>query len=113
MTTVEVSKPPNRHRPLMALTWASVGLAVIAGIGLFADSRILTGVPIWLKPFKFAVSLALYNWTLAWLLAVLPRRSRIAERAATVVVGASVIELAVIVAQAIRAPPATTTRRRR
>ncbi|BCJ41977.1 hypothetical protein GCM10010168_66460 [Actinoplanes ianthinogenes] len=102
MTTIEVSTPPRWHRPLLALTWASAVLAVIAGIGLFADARILTGVPIWLKPFKFAVSFALYGWTLAWLLSLLPRRSRIAEWAGTVVVGVSVIELAIITVQVIR-----------
>ncbi|WIM95048.1 hypothetical protein ACTOB_007117 [Actinoplanes oblitus] len=102
MTTIEVSAPRHWHRPLLALTWASVALAVIAGIGLFADSRVLTGVPIWLKPFKFAVSFAVYGWTLAWLLAALPRRSRLAARAGTVVVGVSAIELAIITVQVIR-----------
>ncbi|GAA4590630.1 hypothetical protein BJY16_000004 [Actinoplanes octamycinicus] len=102
MTTIEVSAPARWHRPLLTLTWAAAGLAVLAGIGLFADDRILTGVPIWLKPFKFAVSFALYGWTLAWLLSVLPRRSRLAEWAATVIVGVSVIELAIITAQVIR-----------
>jgi hypothetical protein len=102
MTTVEVSTPHRWHRPLMALTWASVALVVIAGIGLFADPRILTGVPIWLKPFKFACSFVLYAWTLAWLLSVLPRRSRPAEWAGVVIVGVAVIELAIIVTQVIR-----------
>ena len=32
------------------------------------DSRELVGAPIWLKPFKFAVSSAIYGITLAWLL---------------------------------------------
>ncbi|GLW32713.1 hypothetical protein [Actinoplanes regularis] len=102
MTTVEVSEARRWSRPLIALTWASAALAVIAGIGLLADARILTGVPIWLKPFKFAISFALYGWTLAWLLSVLPRRSRLAERAGAVIVGVSVIELAIIVTQVIR-----------
>ncbi|AEV87690.1 hypothetical protein ACWT_6678 [Actinoplanes sp. SE50] len=102
MTTVAVAAPPRRHRPLTVLTWASLALAVIAGIGLIADARILTGVPIWLKPFKFAVSFALYAWTLAWLISVLPRRSRVAEGAATIIGAASVIELAVITVQVIR-----------
>ncbi len=102
MTTVEVSEPHRWNRSLIALTWACAALAVIAGIGLFADARILTGVPIWLKPFKFAISFALYGWTLAWLLSVLPGRSRLAERAGLVIVGVSVIELAIVVTQVIR-----------
>ncbi|TWG14567.1 hypothetical protein [Actinoplanes teichomyceticus] len=102
MTTVEVSAPPRRRRPLIALTWASLALAGITAIGLATDPRVLTGAPIWLKPFKFAVSFALYAWTLDWLLSVLPRPGRLAGRAATTVVGASVIELAIIVVQAAR-----------
>ncbi|SCF20901.1 hypothetical protein GA0074696_3437 [Micromonospora purpureochromogenes] len=77
-------------------------LAVVAAIGIVADPRILTGVPIWLKPFKFAVSFVLYGTTLAWMLSLLPRRSRTAERAGTVVVAMSLAEMAVIVAQVLR-----------
>jgi hypothetical protein len=90
------------HRPLLALTAAMAVLAAVAGVAIFADARILTGVPIWLKPFKFAVSFAVYAFTLAWMLSVLPRRSRIAERAAVLVVGVSVIEVGIIVIQAAR-----------
>ncbi|WP_203831520.1 hypothetical protein [Actinoplanes palleronii] len=102
MTTVEVSAPRRWHRPLMALTWATVALAVISGIGLFADSRVLTGVPIWLKPFKFSVSFAIYAWTLAWLFSIMPRRSRVAEWAGTIIVAVTVAELAIVVTQVIR-----------
>ncbi|GAA2857903.1 hypothetical protein Acy02nite_67420 [Actinoplanes cyaneus] len=102
MTIIEAVKSPRGHRPLMVLTWASVILALIAGIGLLADSRMLTGVPIWLKPFKFAVSFVVYAWALSWLLSVLPRRSRVAEWAGTIIVGMMVAEMAVIVTQVIR-----------
>jgi hypothetical protein len=67
-----------------------------------ADPRVLTGVPIWLKPFKFSVSIVIYLFTLAWMLSVLPRRSRLAERAATVIVVMLAIEMVVIVGQVIR-----------
>lgn len=77
-------------------------LAVVAAIGIVADPRILTGVPIWLKPFKFAVSFVLYGTTLAWMLSLLPRRSRTAERAGTVIVAMSLAEMAVIVGQVLR-----------
>ena len=94
--------PVRWNRPLLWLTAACAVLAVVAGIGIFADDRILTGVPIWLKPFKFAVSFAVYAWTLAWLLAILPRRSRPAEWAGVIIVGVTVAELAIIVIQVIR-----------
>lgn len=86
----------------MIFTAAMAVLAVIAGVGIFADSRILTGMPIWLKPFKFSVSFVLYSATLAWMLSLLPRRSRVAEWAATVIVAVSVGEMIIIVTQVVR-----------
>jgi hypothetical protein len=94
--------PARWNRPLLWLTAASAVLAVVSLGGILFDDRILTGVPIWLKPFKFAVSFVFYAWTLAWILAILPRRSRAAERAGVVILGVAVVELAVIVTQVIR-----------
>jgi hypothetical protein len=90
------------HRPLMVFTAAMAVLAVIAGIGVFVDPRVLTGAPIWLKPFKFAVSFVAYAATLAWMLSLLPRRSRVAELAVTVILATSVAEIVVIVTQVVR-----------
>jgi hypothetical protein len=100
MTTLAFVR--RHHRPLLALTWATAALAVVAAVGLLVDPRILTGVPIWLKPFKFAVSISIYGLTLAWMLSVLPRRSRVAEWAGTVIVASLTAEMAVIVTQVIR-----------
>jgi hypothetical protein len=90
------------HRPLMIFAAAMAVLALVAAIGTFADPRVLTGAPIWLKPFKFAVSFVLYATTLAWMLSLLQRRSRVAERAATVVLATAFIEMVVIVTQVVR-----------
>lgn len=90
------------NRPLLFFTAVMAVLAVIAGIGVLADPRVLTGAPIWLKPFKFAVSFVLYTFTLAWMLSLLPRRSRVAEIAVTVVLATSVAEIVVIVTQVVR-----------
>jgi hypothetical protein len=92
----------RRHRPLMVFTAAMAVLTVVATIGVLADPRVLTGGPIWIKPLKFAVSFVLYGTTLAWMLSLLPRRSRVAEWAATVIVAVSVIEMVIIVVQVIR-----------
>ncbi|MEV0940825.1 hypothetical protein AB0I90_10695 [Micromonospora wenchangensis] len=97
-----MSRAAGRHRPLVLLTAAMAVLAVVAAVGVAADPRVLTGVPIWLKPFKFSVSFALYAATLTWMLAQLPRRSRIGEWAASVVVATSLIEMVVIVGQVLR-----------
>jgi hypothetical protein len=90
------------HRPLMIFTASMAVLAVISAIGVLTDPRVLTGVPIWLKPFKFSVSFVVYAATLAWMLSLLPRRSRLAERTATVIVAVSVGEMIIIVTQVLR-----------
>ncbi|WDZ82886.1 hypothetical protein [Micromonospora cathayae] len=90
------------HRPLMVFVSVMGVLAVGCAIGVLVDPRVLTGAPIWLKPLKFAVSFVLYGTTLAWMLALLPRRNRVAERAATVVVAMGVVEMVVIVGQVLR-----------
>lgn len=77
-------------------------LGVVAVVGILVDPRVLTGAPIWLKPFKFAVSFVLYGATLAWMLSLLPRRSRAVERAVVVIVAVAVVENAWIVGQVIR-----------
>ncbi|WP_327037971.1 hypothetical protein [Micromonospora maris] len=90
------------HRPLMIFVWAMAALAVVSAVGVVVDGRVLTGVPIWLKPLKFAVSFVLYGVTLAWLLSLLRRRSRVAEWTATLIVALGVVEMAIIVGQVLR-----------
>ncbi|MFU8874320.1 hypothetical protein [Micromonospora sp. SL4-19] len=101
MTTV-MRRAAHWHRPLMLFVSAMAVLAVVSAVGVFADSRVLTGAPIWLKPLKFSVSFVLYGTTLAWMLSLLPRRSRIAEWAGTVIVAMGVVEMVVIVGQVLR-----------
>ncbi|MGY0003690.1 hypothetical protein [Micromonospora sp. I033] len=101
MTTV-LNRAARWHRPLMLFVAAMAVLTVVAAVGVVADPRVLTGAPIWLKPLKFAISFVLYGTTLAWMLTLLPRRSRVAEWAATVIVAMSVVEMAIIVTQVLR-----------
>jgi hypothetical protein len=102
ITSVTLRRTAGWNRPLMALVAAMAVLAVVTAVGTFADDRVLTGAPIWLKPFKFSISLAVYCLTLAWMLSLLPARSRLANRAAVVIVAMFVIEMAVVVGQVVR-----------
>jgi hypothetical protein len=77
-------------------------LIPISLIGLLVDDRMLVNSPIWLKPFKFAVSLALYAFTLAWLLTFLKRFQRVGWWAGTVLAAAGAAEMVVIVGQVVR-----------
>ncbi|KZE94335.1 hypothetical protein AVP42_01114 [Agromyces sp. NDB4Y10] len=86
------------HRPLLVLTAAMVALAVASVVGLLVDERTLLGQPIWAKPLKFALSIAIYAVTLAWLITLTRGRlRRVSWWAGTVSAVALVIEMVVIV----------------
>lgn len=55
-------------RPLLVFSVLMALLGVFFALGIVVDSRMITGVPAWLKPFKFAVSITIYTLTMAWLL---------------------------------------------
>jgi hypothetical protein len=48
----------------------------ISIVGLLIDPRIITDAPAWQKPAKFAVSIAIYVFTLAWAFTLIPRKTR-------------------------------------
>jgi len=55
----------------------AVGLAMMAwlganAVGLLVDPRMVTGAPVWLKPAKFAVSIAIFTFTMAWAFTYVP-----------------------------------------
>lgn len=100
-----LSPPGTRPRPHRPLVWfaASMGaLALVSAVGLAVDDRILVGVPIWAKPFKFSVSFVAYSLSLAWMLSLLPRGRRTGWWAGTVIAVASAVEMALITLQVVR-----------
>lgn len=87
------------------LLGVSAGCLVVlaaAAVGLVADPRQITGEPAWLKPLKFAVSIAVYCATLAWLLTLVQGRRRLVRTAAWATGLALALELALIVLQVVR-----------
>lgn len=88
--------------PLTAVGLLMAIVAIPSLIGVFADPRIITGAPAWLKPFKFAISTAVYSLTLAWIFQWLtgwPRVRRIVGWTTAIVF---VVEVAIIDLQAWR-----------
>ena len=67
-------RPASWHRPLLWLAAAMAVLAVVATVGSLVDTREVTGVPLWLKPLKFALSVGIYSVTLSWLIGQLQGR---------------------------------------
>lgn len=89
-------------RPLTVTGVAMLGVLALTVIGLAVDPRLVTGAPVWLKPAKFAISIAIYAFTLAWMFKYLerwPRTRRVVEWTTAV---AMVIEMAIIAGQAAR-----------
>ncbi len=62
----------HTDRPLTAVGLLMLGLLAVALVGLWADPRTVTGAPVWLKPAKFAASIAIYTLTLAWVFTYAP-----------------------------------------
>ena len=79
-------------------------LVVLAGaaVGLVLDPRVITGAPAWLKPAKFAVSIAIYTTTLAWIFTLLPEWPRTRRVVGWGTAAALVIEMLIIGGQAWR-----------
>lgn len=91
-------RPVRWHRPLFALAVAMVALAAFCAVAMFVDPRQVTGLDVWVKPFKFAVSTAIYSVTLAWLVGQLVRLRRVGWIAGTIATIGLTIELVIITA---------------
>lgn len=88
-----------------ALTTVGMLMLIVMGasaLGLAIDSRIITGAPAWLKPFKFAVSTAVYSLTLAWIFGHLPEWPRVRRIVGWTTAIVFVLEVALIDIQAWR-----------
>lgn len=90
------------HRP-SAVTAAALGVvALLCVAAMQLDQRTLAGAPIWAKPFKFAVSGALYFATWSWLVSLLPRFRRTASWLTNFLVLVFAAEYVLLVFQAAR-----------
>jgi hypothetical protein len=88
--------------PLVAVGLAMIGMSLISLVGIAVDPRVITGAPAWLKPFKFAVSTAVYSLTLAWMFGYLSNWLRVRRIVGWTTAVVFALEVAVIDAQAWR-----------
>jgi hypothetical protein len=92
-----------RLHPLLITTAALMAaLTVVCVGGLIVDNRTLLGIPIWIKPTKFSISIAIYSVTIAWLISLLERRHRLGRVLGNVIAVALLAEMIVIVGQVVR-----------
>lgn len=78
-----------------------VVLIVLLMLMIF-DDRLITGVNIWLKPAKFALSISVYLLTMAWLLGSLQNPRWLLATIAAVIIAAMMSEQILITLQAAR-----------
>ncbi|HEU4581735.1 MAG TPA: hypothetical protein VFS67_25945 [Polyangiaceae bacterium] len=88
--------------PLTAIGLAMLPLLAASLLGLWLDPRSIAGAPAWLKPAKFAASIAVYSLTLAWAFRYLPRHPRVRRWVGGISAGVFAIEFAIIALQAWR-----------
>jgi hypothetical protein len=102
----DLFRQARQRSPLLwwaGLAMFAVSVPVIAGAGF--DERLINGVSVWLKPWKFMVSSGIYLMTLALALATLPpaaARSKAGRYVAWVATAASLFEVAYITWRASR-----------
>lgn len=90
------------NRPLALVGAAMLVILAAALVGLAVDDRVITGALAWMKPAKFAISIAIYSFTLLWLLTFVEGRRRLVALVSWGTAIAFIVEMVAIVGQVMR-----------
>lgn len=106
-TPLRSSSPrPSTATAARAVLAVGAGLSaaalVIAVVGLIVDQTVITGAPAWMKPAKFAFSIAVYLLTLRWILSYVRGHDRLLAVLSSVISVALVAEIALVEMQVLR-----------
>lgn len=95
----------KRHRVLTLLAIAHLGLALLFALAIQLDTGapMILGISRWIKPTKFALSIAVYTATMAWILGEFPKD--FAERAGRRMGWMLAGEMVLITMQSLRGVP--------
>lgn len=89
-------RPHRWHRPLLVTAAAMIVLAAFSTVMAVVDPVEILGQNAWLKPLKFALSIAIYAVTLSWLIGQLTRMRRLADIAGWIAAAGVLVEMVVI-----------------
>jgi hypothetical protein len=81
------------------LTFVGATMLLVLGVavaGLLLDPRVIIGAPAWLKPMEFAISIAIYCFTLLWMLTFVRGHPRLAGLISWVTAVALLVEMVII-----------------
>jgi hypothetical protein len=101
MINLEFLKATKENFNLRILLFVSVACLFISSFGLIVDNMALNFSPLWLKPFKFAVSSIIYAVTLIYLTTLIPNQ-KFLKIANWITSCGLIIELIIIYLQAYR-----------
>lgn len=106
MKARELMREVYRRNPVLAWTgWLHVAMLVLFVVFAFFDGRTVTGVNAWLKPSKFAISIAIYAFTLAWFMPYLSHYRRTVKFISWGTGAVFVGEMICVISQAARGVP--------
>ena len=89
-------------RPLTATGLIMLAVLAATMVGLAVDPRTIAGAPAWLKPAKFAASIAIYTLTLAWIFTLIPEWTRTRRIVGWITALTLILEVGLIGMQAYR-----------
>lgn len=93
----------HRRSPVLSwMGWANVGLLLFALAAAPLDARTVTGINPWIKPMKFAASVAVFLFTMGWLLEHVRRYRRTVRVVSWGIAAVFAVEQACIFMQAAR-----------
>ncbi|MBV9223682.1 MAG: hypothetical protein JOY85_06620 [Acidobacteriaceae bacterium] len=92
----------KESKALTALSVVMLTAFALSTAGIVLDPRTITGVPAWLKPAKFAISIAIYAGTLAWMFQYITVGRRFVRWLGIITAAVGAIEIVIIDLQAAR-----------
>ncbi|HEU5102734.1 MAG TPA: hypothetical protein VFU22_27120 [Roseiflexaceae bacterium] len=97
-----LSRMYTANRSLTLLGVLMLIALLISLVGLLVDPRTIAGAPAWLKPFKFALSIAIYSFTLQWILGFVQGRRFLVRMISFLSLLGFMVEMIAIITQALR-----------
>lgn len=93
-----------RNSLLYYAGWLNVLGALVCMVLIFSTDTVVLGINAWIKPMKFFLSIAIFSWTMGWLLAYL-RKQRAVKIYSMVIVMVLAFEMVIIIWQAANGRP--------
>jgi len=97
--SVFLSELRKRNKILFNFGWLCMLGALASILFILIDNTIVSGVNAWIKPLKFFLSIAIYSWTMGWLLFYLQFQKKVRAYSWALVI-IMTFEMSVIVWQA-------------